>query len=377
MNPVPFAESLTMQDLSVLSQPARLGAIEAPNRVFMAPMTRSRADGQGVPGAAAARYYTQRASAGLIVSEATQVAPEGQGYVFTPGIHDQAQVEGWRRVTDAVHDAGGRIFLQLWHVGRISHESFQPGGALPVAPSAIHHEGATFTLQGLKPHPTPRALETDEIPGIVGQYRRGAELAKAAGFDGAEIHGANGYLIDQFLRDGTNRRTDRYGGNIENRARFLLEVTEAVAEVWGADRVGVRLSPLGTFNGMSDSDPRATFGHAVAQLDRLGLAYLHLVEKFAGERGTDAEQAILAALRERWHGSYVANGAYDGERAAAAVRDGWADAVAFGVPFIANPDLPLRLRDRMPLAQADRETFYTGGERGYIDYPAASLNEAA
>lgn len=365
-----------MQDLSPLFQPARLGAIEVPNRVLMAPMTRSRADRDGVPVAATALYYAQRATAGLIVTEATQVAPEGQGYVFTPGIHSEAQVEGWRRVTDAIHAAGGRAFLQLWHVGRISHESFQPGGALPVAPSALRHDGTTFTLDGAKPHPTPRALETDEIPGIVGQYRRGSELAKAAGFDGVEVHGANGYLIDQFLRDGTNKRADRYGGGATNRARFLLEVTEAVAGVWGADRVGVRLSPLGTFNGMSDSDPAATFGHAVSELDRLGLAYLHLVEQF-GEKLGEAQQRVLSSLRERWHGAYIANGAYDGAQAAEAVERGWATAVAFGVPFIANPDLPSRLLQRAALAEADKATFYTGGERGYIDYPPATLREAA
>jgi N-ethylmaleimide reductase len=366
-----------MSDLSPLFAPARLGSLEVPNRVLMAPMTRSRAGRDGVPGDAAALYYVQRASAGLIVTEATQVAAEGQGYVFTPGIHTEAQAAGWRKVTDTVHAAGGRIFIQLWHVGRISHESFQPGGALPVAPSAVRHDGTTFTYDGVKPHPTPRALATDEIPGVVAQFRHGAELAKAAGFDGVEIHGANGYLIDQFLRDGTNKRNDRYGGSAANRARFLLEVTEAVAGVWGADRVGVRLSPLGTFNGMSDSDPAATFGHAAAELDRLGLAYLHLVEQFGEEPLSDADRAVLAAVRERWHGPYVANGSYDGAKAAEVVASGWATAVAFGVPFIANPDLPLRLLQRLPLAEADKATFYAGGQRGYVDYPAAGLREAA
>jgi N-ethylmaleimide reductase len=366
-----------MSDLSHLFKPAQIGALRLPNRVLMAPMTRSRADRAGVPGPATVLYYTQRAASGLIVTEATQVTPVGQGYVLTPGIHGEAQVEGWRKVTEAVHAAGGRIFLQLWHVGRISHESFQPDGALPVAPSAIRHEGTTFTYDGVQPHPTPRALETEEIPGVVAQFRHGAALAMEAGFDGVEIHGANGYLIDQFLRDGTNKRADRYGGNASNRARFLLEVTEAVAGVWGADRVGVRLSPLGTFNGMSDSDPATTFGLAVTALDRLGLAYLHLVEQFGAESLSDAEHAVLAAVRERWHGPYIANGAYNGERAAEAIEKGWATAVAFGVPFIANPDLPLRLLQGLPLAEADQGTFYTGGRHGYVDYPAAGLPQAA
>ncbi|HEX6013810.1 MAG TPA: alkene reductase [Geminicoccaceae bacterium] len=366
-----------MSDLSVLFSPARLGAVQLPNRVLMAPMTRSRAARDSVPSALARVYYTQRASAGLIVTEATQVAPEGQGYVFTPGIHDDAQVAAWRRATEAVHAAGGRIFLQLWHVGRISHESFQPDGALPVAPSAIRHEGEAFTYDGPKPHPIPRALETDEVPRVVAQFRRGAGLAEAAGFDGVEIHGANGYLVDQFLRDGTNKRDDRYGGSVQNRVRFLLEVTEAVVDVWGADRVGVRLSPLGTFNGMSDSDPAATFGHAVEALDRLGLAYLHLVEQFGPEPLTAQQHAILRSIRGRWRGFYVANGAYDGERAAAVVASGWAGAVAFGEPFIANPDLPRRLLEGAPLAEPDRKTYYGGDQRGYTDYRSLEEPRAA
>lgn len=356
-------------DRSVLFAPVRLGALELPNRVVMAPMTRSRADREGVPGALAPLYYAQRASAGLIVTEASQVAPEGRGYVFTPGIHDEAQVAGWCRVTQAVHATGGRIFLQLWHVGRISHESFQPGGRAPVAPSAIRHEGQTFTYDGPKPFATPRALETEEIPGVVAQFRRGAELAKAAGFDGVELHGANGYLIDQFLRDGTNRRRDRYGGPPENRARFLLEVTEAAAAVRGADRVGVRLSPLGRFNGMSDTDPLATFGGAVARLDRLGLAYLHMVERETPEPLPPEQQAILEGIRARWSGAYIACGAYDAGRAVQAVASGWAAAVAFGKPYVANPDLTRRLLEGAPLAEPDPKTFYGGDHRGYTDYP--------
>jgi N-ethylmaleimide reductase len=357
-----------MTETSVLFTPTRLGAVEIPNRVLMAPMTRSRAGRDGVPGPLAARYYAQRASAGLIVTEATQVAPEGQGYIRTPGIHDAAQAAGWRKVTDAVHAAGGRIFLQLWHVGRVSHESFQPGGGPPVSASAVRLDGEAWTYEGTRPHPTPRALATDEVPGVVAQFRTGAVLAKEAGFDGVEIHGANGYLIDQFLRDGTNRRDDRYGGSAANRARFLLEVTDAVVAVWGADRVGVRLSPLGTFNGMSDSDPATTFGTAVAALDGFGLAYLHLVEQF-GAPLSEADQAIIEGIRGRWHGAYIANGAYDAARGAAAVASGWATAVAYGVPFIANPDLPLRLLTGAELAASDEETYYAGDAKGYVDYP--------
>ena len=289
-----------MTETSVLFTPARLGAVEIPNRVLMAPMTRSRAGRDGVPGPLAALYYAQRAGAGLIVTEATQVTPEGQGYIQTPGIHDQAQVAGWRKVTDAVHAAGGRIFLQLWHVGRVSHESFQPGGALPVSASAVPLDGQAWTYDGMKPHPTPRALATEEIPGVVAQFRKGAELAKEAGFDGVEIHGANGYLIDQFLRDGTNQRTDRYGGSAANRARFLLEVTEAVVAVWGADRVGVRLSPLGAFNGMSDSDPDHDIRHGRRSIGRLrprlpasGRAVRRAAERGAG-RGHQGHPRALA-----------------------------------------------------------------------------------
>jgi N-ethylmaleimide reductase len=361
---------------SVLFSPTRLGAVEIPNRVLMAPMTRSRAGRDGVPGPLAPLYYAQRASAGLIITEATQVAPEGQGYILTPGIHDQAQVDAWRQVTQAVHAAGGRIFLQLWHVGRVSHESFQPGGGRPVSASELLLEGDAWTYEGMKPYATPRALATEEVAGVVAQFRHGAELARAAGFDGVEIHGANGYLIDQFLRDGTNRRSDRYGGSASNRARFLLEVTEAAVAIWGADRVGVRLSPLGSFNGMSDSDPGTTFGAAVDALGGFGLAYLHLVEQMGGPLPPE-QQAVLKGIRERWHGPYVANGAYDAARGAQAVASGWATAVAYGVPFLANPDLPLRLLTEVPLNDPDKATFYGGDAKGYVDYPAAAENRLA
>jgi N-ethylmaleimide reductase len=361
---------------SDLFTPTRLGAIEIPNRVLMAPMTRSRAGRDGVPGPLAPLYYAQRASAGLIVTEATQVTPGGQGYIQTPGIHSEAQVAGWRRVTQPVHAAGGRIFLQLWHVGRVSHDSFQPDGGLPVSASAVALEGDAWTYDGMKPFPTPRPLATEEVADVVAQFRHGAELAKAAGFDGVEIHGANGYLIDQFLRDGTNRRTDRYGGSAANRVRFLLEVTEAVVAVWGADRVGVRLSPLGAFNGMSDSDPGIIFGAAVDGLGGFGLAYLHLVEQMGGALPPE-QQTILKGIRERWHGPYVANGAYDAVRGAQAVASGWATAVAYGVPFLANPDLPLRLLTDASLNEADKATFYGGDAKGYVDYPAVAERQLA
>ena len=274
-----------------LFSPFRLGPLTLPNRIVMAPMTRNRAGPGNVPGPLAATYYAQRASAGLIVSEATQVSPQGVGYPGTPGIHSAEQVAGWKRVTDAVHGAGGRIYLQLWHVGRISHPSLQPGGGLPVAPSAIAPAGQAMTREGLKPFVTPRALETAEIPGIVEDYRLGARHAREAGFDGVELHGANGYLVDQFLRDRTNHRTDRYGGSAQNRARFLIEVTEALVGEWGAERVGVRLSTTAPFNDIGDSDPAATFTAALGELNRFGLAYLHVVEPVAGRSGAGGRNA--------------------------------------------------------------------------------------
>lgn len=349
-----------------LFAPARLGPYPLRNRMVMAPLTRNRAGAGNVPHELNARYYGQRASAGLIISEASQVSPRGVGYPGTPGIHSPEQVEGWKLVTQAVHERGGQIFLQLWHVGRISHPSLQPDGELPVAPSAIKPEGQAFTTTGLQPFVTPRALETREIPGIVEDFRKAAGNALAAGFDGVEIHAANGYLIDQFLRDGTNRRTDEYGGSLENRARFLLEVIEAVAGVWGANRVGVRLSPVGSFNDMSDSNPQQTFEYAAEKLSRFGLAYLHVVE-------LDADSAKppfnFAALRKAFKGTYIANAGYTKERANAALKHGDADLVAFGTLFLANPDLPQRFAVDAPLNQPDQSTFYGGGEKGYTDYP--------
>jgi N-ethylmaleimide reductase len=367
-----------------LFTPIRLGPYELRNRVVMAPMTRSRAGEGSVPTPLMAEYYAQRAGAGLIITEGSQVSPQGVGYPDTPGIHTDAQVDGWRRITDAVHARGGRIFLQLWHVGRISHPSLQPGGALPVAPSAIGAPGQLFTGQGMKPFVTPRALETDEIEGIVQQFAEGARRAYKAGFDGVELHGANGYLIDQFLRDGTNHRTDRYGGSVENRVRFLEEVTAAVVDVWGGARVGVRLSPLGTVNGMSDTDPVATFGYAAHALSRFGLAYLHVSEPIGTTEDEDVDPGasgstyssegalvgrISPVLKAIFRGAFIANGGYGGETANAAIAGRRADLVAFGTSFLANPDLPERLRTGAPLNTPDRATFYGGDEHGYTDYP--------
>jgi len=346
----------------------RMGAYTLKNRLVMAPMTRNRAGEGNVPTPLVATYYRQRASAGLLVTEGSQVSPQGVGYPGTPGIHTDAQVAGWRRVTDAVHEAGGRIFLQLWHVGRVSDPSLQPGGALPVAPSALAAEGLFRTVSGTQPFVTPRALELVEIPGVVAQFAEGARRALEAGFDGVEIHGANGYLLDQFLRDGSNRRTDEYGGPVEQRARLLLEVTEAVARVWGADRVGVRVSPLSAFNGMSDSDPRSTFGYAASALGRLGLAYLHAVLPGSDDPASEAH-AMARHLRERFGGTFLVNGGFTRETGDAAVSSGLADLVSFGTLFLANPDLPERFAERAALNAPDRKTFYGGGEQGYTDYP--------
>lgn len=349
----------------------KLGPLELPSRIVMAPMTRNRAGEGNVPSDLAVEYYRQRSGAGLIITEATQVTQEGQGYPYTPGIHSPEQVAGWARLVDTVHAAGGRIFLQLWHVGRISHPSYQPNGAAPVAPSAIKPSGQVYTLQGPQDFVTPRALALSEIPGVVEQFRKGARNALEAGFDGVEIHGANGYLLDQFLRDGTNKRTDAYGGSLANRARFMLEVTEAVCSVWGSNRVGIRLSPLNAYNDMYDSHPEETFNYAVEQLNRLGLAYLHVTEmgKGSGAAGPDFDPRIL---RKLWKGPYIVNGGYDFERANAALAAGDTDLVAFGVPYLANPDLPLRFAHKAPLNPPDQATFYGGGAKGYIDYPAFS-----
>jgi N-ethylmaleimide reductase len=353
-----------------LLSPFTLGPLTLPNRVVMAPMTRNRAGPGNVPGPLNATYYAQRAGAGLIVSEATQVSPQGLGYPGTPGIHSPEQVEGWKLVTEAVHRAGGRIFLQLWHVGRISHPSLQPGGALPVAPSAIAPSGQAWTLDGMKPYVTPHALEADEIAGIVGDFRRGARNARAADFDGVELHGANGYLIDQFLRDGTNKRTDRHGGSAENRVRFLTEVTEAIVGEWGGARVGVRLSPTNPYNDIVDSHPAATFALAVGALERFGLAYLHIVEPAVSDPVAAGEIPDLKFFRKIWRGVLIGNKGYDFARADAAIRDGSADLISFATLYLANPDLPERFRRGGPFNPPDRKTFYGGAAAGYTDYPA-------
>jgi N-ethylmaleimide reductase len=359
----------TLPTDSPLLRPYELGPLALKNRVLMAPMTRSRAGEGNVPGPSTQTYYVQRASAGLIVTEATQVTPEGVGYVGTPGIHSDEQVRGWRGVTDAVHAAGGLIFLQLWHVGRVSHVSLLPGRQAPVAPSAIVARGEAFTPEGKQPLSPPRALETREIAGVVGQFAEGARRAKAAGFDGVELHGANGYLIDQFLRDGSNHRSDEYGGSVANRARFLLEVTEAVTAVWGPERVGVRLSPLGSYNDMADSDPAATFSHAARELSARRVGYLHVVEAVKGPMAV-AGRRITPLLREHFRGHLVANGGYDAPSAHEAIARGEADLVSFGAIFLANPDLPERFRLGAALNAPDPSTFYAGGDRGYLDYPA-------
>lgn len=361
-----------------LFAPVKVGPYTLPNRIVMSPMTRSRAGSGNAPVPLNAIYYEQRASAGLIITEASQVSEQGVGYPSTPGIHTPAQVAGWRLVTDAVHKRGGRIFLQLWHVGRISHPSLQPGGELPVAPSAIAAEGEVFTATGPQPFVVPRALRTEELPGIVEQFRQGAANALEAGFDGVEIHAANGYLLDQFLEDGTNRRTDEYGGPIENRARLIMEVTAAVASVWGAERVGIRLSPGGTFNSMSDTDPAATFGYLTQALNSFGLAYLHVAEP------ADAEQfkvggAVISAtryLRSLFEDTLITAQGYDFEKAEAVLAADAADLVGFGRLFLANPDLPGRFAAGAPLNEPDPATFYGGDERGYTDYPEMELETA-
>ncbi len=344
-------------DVEVLFSPVRLGALELRNRLVMAPLTRNRA----LPG-----NYGQRASAGLIIAEATQVSAQAVGYPNTPGLHTPEQAAAWRLVTDAVHARGGLIVVQLWHVGRVSHPSMQPDGALPVAPSALAPEGAADTYTGPQPFVTPRALERDELPGLVADFAHAASLSRDAGFDGVEIHGANGYLLDQFLRDGSNRRTDEYGGSQANRARLLLEVTRATLDVLGPGRVGVRLSPLSRFNGMRDSDPLGLTAVVAAELDRLPLAYLHVIDRLdARSPGARAD----AVARRTFRGPLILNSGYGRESAAQALSAGRGEAVAFGEAFLANPDLVERYRAGRELNVPDEATYYGGDARGYTDYP--------
>ncbi|UVL60704.1 alkene reductase [Pseudomonas sp. B21-032] len=347
--------------MTTLFDPITLGDLVLPNRIIMAPLTRCRADEGRVPNALMAEYYVQRASAGLILSEATSVTPMGVGYPDTPGIWSNDQVRGWTNVTKAVHGAGGRIFLQLWHVGRISHPSYL-NGETPVAPSAIQPKGHVSLVRPLADYPTPRALETAEIADIVEAYRTGAENAKAAGFDGVEVHAANGYLIDQFLQSSTNQRDDQYGGSLENRARLLLEVTDAVSEVWGAQRVGVHLAPRADSHDMGDANRAETFTYVARELGKRGIAFICSREK-------EADDSIGALIKQAFGGPYIVNERFTKASANTALASGKADAVAFGIPFIANPDLPARLAADAPLNEAHPETFYGKGPVGYIDYP--------
>ena len=358
-----------------LFSPVRVGAVEAANRIFLAPLTRNRATPDGVPGPFVGEYYAQRASGGLLITEATQISPMGKGYINTPGIHSDAQIKRWKEITDGVHARGGKIALQLWHVGRISHTSLLPDNAQPVSASPIAAKAQTFIETGMVDTSQPRALTLDEIQSTIADYAQAARNAIEAGFDLVEVHAANGYLIDQFLRDGSNKRDDAYGGSVENRVRFLSEVVAAVVEAVGADRVGVRLSPTGQFNDMSDSDPQATFVAAVQALNPFELAYLHMVEAFPGVEGIENADAVLAAVRQAWDGPYIANGGYTGETAAEAIRSGHADAVAIGRDYIANPDLPERIRANASLNEGDASTYYGGGAEGYTDYPVLEVAE--
>lgn len=346
-----------------------LGDIGLSNRMVMAPMTRSRALEGDVPGSLSVIYYRQRASAGLIISEGSPVSKQGIGYSRTPGIYTEEQVTGWNKITDAVHRAGGKIFIQLWHVGRVSHPDFLSGN-LPVAPSALPVEGYVHTPHGKKKIETPRALETEEIPGVVDQFRKGAINAKAAGFDGVEIHGANGYLLDQFLKSGSNKRNDMYGGSLENRMRFPLEVTRAVVDVWGPGRVGYKISPHFTSHSISDSNPRETFLSFVKELNGTGVVYVHLVESIGGREGVVPPDARMGPdIRKTFKRTLMLNGGYDARSGNEAIDKGKADLIAYGVPFLANPDLPERFKRNAPLNPADVSTFYLGEEKGYIDYP--------
>ena len=360
-----------------LFEPYKLGPITLPNRLVMAPLTRNRAIPPGmVPSPLAVEYYGQRASAGLLVTEATQISQQGQGYQDTPGIYSKDQVEGWKKVTDRVHERGGRIFLQLWHVGRISHTDLQPGGGKPVAPSAIRAKGKTFVGGQFVDVSEPRALELTEIPGIIDDFKRGAANALAAGFDGVEVHGANGYLLDQFARDGTNKRTDAYGGSIENRAKLMLEVSRAVAAEAGPEKTGIRISPVTPANDISDSNPQPLFDHIVDGLEALKLVYIHVIEGATGGP-RDVAPFDYASLRKRFKRAYIANNGYDFELATRQLAANAADLIAFGKPFISNPDLVERLKKGAPLNEWDKNTFYGGGAKGYTDYPTLEAKEAA
>ena len=362
-----------MSQPTKLFEPYRLGPITLPNRLVMAPLTRNRAVPGMVPSPLAVEYYGQRASAGLLITEASQVSQQGQGYQDTPGIYSREQVAGWRKVTERVHERGGRIFIQAWHVGRISHISLQPDSGAPVAPSAIRAKGKTFVNGTFTEISEPRALALEEIPGIIDSFKRATANAIAAGFDGVEIHGANGYLLDQFAKDGTNKRTDAYGGSIENRARLMLEVAKVVAAEIGPERTGIRISPVTPANDVSDSNPQSLFDHIVGHLNAMKLVYIHVIEGATGGP-RDIAPFDYGSLRQRFKGAYIANNGYDFELATRMLATNAADLIAFGKPFLANPDLVERLKRGAPLNVPDKATFYGGGAKGYTDYPA--LGEA-
>lgn len=351
-----------------LFTPGTLGDIAVKNRVFMAPLTRSRAHLDGTPNEISAKYYAQRASAGLIIAEATQISQQGQGYIATPGVYNAEHAKGWKTITDSVHSNGGKIILQLWHVGRISHSSLQPEGQQPVAPSAIQANMETFTAEGSESVSKPRAIELTEIKELVNEYARSAKLAIEAGFDGVEIHAANGYLLNQFISSSTNKRDDEYGGSLENRSKIIFEIIDAVTAEIGHGRVGVRLSPTGTFNDIEDPDAEDNYSYIYSEIDKRNLAYLHVVERFPGFPVSRSDEALLQKLRNNFSGNYIGNGDYDKQRGNKAIADG-AFAISFGRLFISNPDLAERLEYGAPLTELDPDTFYGGDEKGYSDYP--------
>lgn len=371
--PVHFPEKHPMSTPTKLFDSFKLGHLTLPNRLVMAPLTRNRAVAGMVPSPLAVEYYGQRASAGLLITEASQISQQGQGYQDTPGIYSKEQVAGWRKVTDRVHERGGRIFLQAWHVGRVSHTSLQPDGGAPVAPSAIRAKGKTYVNNSFMDISEPRALALEEIPGIIESYKRAAANVIEAGFDGIEVHGANGYLLDQFARDGANQRTDAYGGGIENRARLMLEVSKVIAAEIGAERTGIRISPVTPANDTADSNPQPLFDYIVDQLSAMKLVYLHVVEGATGG-ARDFAPFDYGSLRRRFKGAYIANNGFDFELATKALAANEADLIAFGKPFIANPDLVERYKRGAALNAPDKATFYGGGAKGYTDYPA--LGEA-
>ena len=360
-----------------LFEPTKVGNIDVKNRIFMAPLTRNRAKPDGVHSDMAIEYYKQRASAGLIISEATQISAEGKGYINTPGIYNDDQVQQWKKITEAVHDADGKIICQLWHVGRISHSSLQPDHQKPMAPSAIQADAMTYTEEGQTQTSEPQAMTKEDIERTLDDYARAAQCAKDAGFDGVELHSANGYLIDQFLHENANQRDDEYGGSIENRSRFLFEALDKIKSVWPEGHIGIRLSPTGKFNDMADTNVEELFSHVIEKLNKENLAYVHIVERFPGVDVSNEDLNVIQNLLGKLKGFYMANGNYDLLKGETAIESGHADAISFGRPFIANPDLVHRLKIGAKLNEADHDTFYGGDEKGYTDYPFLEEKEAA